>query len=71
MILRKGHPIHLRRHTFEVKWVGTKEFGGLRKDVVNVMPLDSAAVDLVADNPGDTLCVVARPPIWILDSCSL
>jgi FtsP/CotA-like multicopper oxidase with cupredoxin domain len=59
MILRNGsgdqHPIHLHRHTFEVTRVGTKEFSGLRKDVVNVMPLDSVAVDFVADNPGDTL----------------
>jgi FtsP/CotA-like multicopper oxidase with cupredoxin domain len=28
---------------------------GLFKDVVNVIPLDSVAVDFVADNPGDTL----------------
>jgi FtsP/CotA-like multicopper oxidase with cupredoxin domain len=59
MIFRNGsgdqHPIHLHRHTFEVTRVGTKEFSGLRKDVVNVMPLDSVAVDFVADNPGDTL----------------
>jgi FtsP/CotA-like multicopper oxidase with cupredoxin domain len=59
MILRNGsgdqHPIHLHRHTFEVTRVGTKEFSGLRKDVVNVMPLDSVAVDFIADNPGDTL----------------
>jgi FtsP/CotA-like multicopper oxidase with cupredoxin domain len=34
---------------------GTKEFSGRRKDVVNVMPLDSVAVDFVADNPDDTL----------------
>ena len=33
---------------------GAKEFSGLRKGVVNVMPLDSVAVDFVADNPGDT-----------------
>jgi FtsP/CotA-like multicopper oxidase with cupredoxin domain len=32
-----------------------QEFSGLRKDVVNVMPLDSVAVDFVVDNPGDTL----------------
>ena len=32
-----------------------QEFSGLRKDVVNVMPLDSVDVDFVADNPGDTL----------------
>jgi hypothetical protein len=28
---------------------------GLRKDVINVMPLQTVAVDFVADNPGDTL----------------
>jgi FtsP/CotA-like multicopper oxidase with cupredoxin domain len=59
MVFRNGsgdqHPMHLHRHTFEVTRVGTKEFSGLRKDVVNVMPLDSVAVDFVADNPGDTL----------------
>ena len=60
MIFRNGsggdqHPMHLHRHTFEVTRVGTKEFSGLRKDLVNVMPLDSVAVDFVADNPGDTL----------------
>jgi FtsP/CotA-like multicopper oxidase with cupredoxin domain len=59
MIFRNGsgdqHSMHLHRHTFEVTRVGTKEFSGLRKDVVNVMPLDSVAVDFVADNPGDTL----------------
>jgi FtsP/CotA-like multicopper oxidase with cupredoxin domain len=44
-----------RRHTFEIKRVGKIEMSGLFKDVVNVMPLDSVAVDFVADNPGDTL----------------
>jgi FtsP/CotA-like multicopper oxidase with cupredoxin domain len=28
---------------------------GLMKDVINVMPLDTVAVDFIADNPGDTL----------------
>lgn len=59
MVLRNGsgdqHPLHLHRHTFEVTRVGKKEFSGLRKDVVNVMPLDSVVVDFIADNPGDTL----------------
>ena len=59
LVLRNGsgdqHPIHLHRHMFEVTRVGTKECSGLRKDVVNVMPLDSVAVDFVANNPGDTL----------------
>jgi FtsP/CotA-like multicopper oxidase with cupredoxin domain len=59
LLLRNGsgdqHPIHLHRHTFEVAQIGHKTMSGLRKDVVNVMPLDTVAVDFVADNPGDTL----------------
>jgi FtsP/CotA-like multicopper oxidase with cupredoxin domain len=59
LLLRNGsgdqHPIHLHRHTFEVAQIGHKQMSGLRKDVINVMPLDTVAVDFVADNPGDTL----------------
>jgi FtsP/CotA-like multicopper oxidase with cupredoxin domain len=49
------HPMHLHRHTFEVTKIGKKPITGLRKDVINVMPLDTVEVDFVADNPGDTL----------------
>ncbi|HEY4380649.1 MAG TPA: multicopper oxidase domain-containing protein [Acidobacteriaceae bacterium] len=49
------HPMHLHRHSFEVTAIGSKNLSGLKKDVVNVMPLDTVAVDFVADNPGDTL----------------
>ena len=42
-LLRNGsgdqHPIHLHRHTFEVTQIGAKQLSGLRKDVINVMPL--------------------------------
>ncbi len=59
MVFRNGsgdqHPIHLHRHTFEVTHIGDKEMSGLRKDVINVMPLGTVAVDFIADNPGDTL----------------
>jgi FtsP/CotA-like multicopper oxidase with cupredoxin domain len=59
LVLRNGsgdqHPIHLHRHTFEVTRIGDKQLSGLRKDVVNVMPLETVEVDFVADNPGDTL----------------
>ena len=59
LILRNGsgdqHPMHLHRHSFEIASIGTKKMSGLRKDVVNVMPLETVAVDFVADNPGDTL----------------
>jgi FtsP/CotA-like multicopper oxidase with cupredoxin domain len=58
-LLRNGsgdqHPIHLHRHTFEVVQIGHKQLSGLRKDVINVMPLETVAVDFTADNPGDTL----------------
>ena len=49
------HPMHLHRHSFEVTKIGDRFTSGLMKDVVNVMPLDTVAVDFVADNPGDTL----------------
>lgn len=59
MVFRNGsgdqHPLHLHRHTFEIASIGDKQMSGLRKDVVNVMPLDTVGVDFVADNPGDTL----------------
>ncbi len=59
LLLRNGsgdqHPIHLHRHTFEVAQIGHRQLSGLRKDVINVMPLETVAVDFVADNPGDTL----------------
>jgi FtsP/CotA-like multicopper oxidase with cupredoxin domain len=59
LVFRNGsgdqHPLHLHRHTFEVTRIGSKHLSGLKKDVVNVMPLDTVEVDFVADNPGDTL----------------
>jgi FtsP/CotA-like multicopper oxidase with cupredoxin domain len=59
MILRNGsgdqHPIHLHRHTFEVVRIGDKKMSGLMKDVINIMPLDTVEIDMVANNPGDTL----------------
>ena len=59
MVFRNGsgdqHPIHLHRHSFEVVRIGDKHLGGLMKDVINIMPLDTVEVDFVANNPGDTL----------------
>jgi FtsP/CotA-like multicopper oxidase with cupredoxin domain len=49
------HPMHLHRHSFEVTKIGDKTLSGLMKDVVNVMPLDTVAVDFLANNPGDAL----------------
>lgn len=59
LVLRNGsgdqHPIHLHRHTFEVAQIGPAQLSGLRKDVINMMPLQTVAVDFTANNPGDTL----------------
>jgi FtsP/CotA-like multicopper oxidase with cupredoxin domain len=59
LVFRNGsgdqHPLHLHRHTFEVTRIGSKHLSGLKKDVINVMPLDTVEVDFLADNPGDTL----------------
>jgi FtsP/CotA-like multicopper oxidase with cupredoxin domain len=49
------HPMHLHRHTFDLVQIGDKKLSGLKKDVVNIMPLDTVAIDFVADNPGDSL----------------
>jgi FtsP/CotA-like multicopper oxidase with cupredoxin domain len=49
------HPMHLHRHSFEVTRIGDLQMSGLIKDTVNVMPLETVAVDFVADNPGDSL----------------
>ncbi len=50
------HPVHLHRHTFEVKSVGGAAVGpGLRKDVLLVPAKSTAAIEFVANNPGRTL----------------
>jgi FtsP/CotA-like multicopper oxidase with cupredoxin domain len=50
------HPLHLHRHTFEIRQVdGSPEMSGPRKDVVLVAAKTAAEVEFVADNPGKTL----------------
>jgi FtsP/CotA-like multicopper oxidase with cupredoxin domain len=50
------HPLHLHRHTFEVRQVdGSPEMHGLGKDVVLVPAKSTAEVEFVANNPGKTL----------------
>jgi FtsP/CotA-like multicopper oxidase with cupredoxin domain len=49
------HPMHLHRHSFEVTRIGDRSLSGLIKDTINVMPLQTVAVDFLADNPGDSL----------------
>jgi len=50
------HPMHLHRHTFEVRRVDNSvELHGLRKDVVLVRAGSTAEIEFVANNPGKTL----------------
>jgi len=42
------HPMHTHGHTFAVP-----EYGGLRRDTVNVLPGTELAIEFDADNPGE------------------
>jgi FtsP/CotA-like multicopper oxidase with cupredoxin domain len=49
------HPIHLHRHTFELKSLEGQAMAGVMKDVVLVKAKTTAEVEFVAGNPGRTL----------------
>jgi FtsP/CotA-like multicopper oxidase with cupredoxin domain len=50
------HPMHLHRHTYEVRKVdGSQEMHGLWKDVVLVRAKSTVEVEFLANHPGRTL----------------
>ena len=50
------HPVHLHGHTFAVvTGPGNSAAPGVRKDTVNVLPMQTLAIDLDTDNPGQWL----------------
>ena len=49
------HPIHLHRHSFELRSLAGKPTAGILKDVVMLGGYQETEVDFVADNPGLTL----------------
>ena len=49
------HPVHLHRHSFELKNVSGKNTAGVFKDVVVVPSRKTVEVELLANNPGATL----------------
>jgi FtsP/CotA-like multicopper oxidase with cupredoxin domain len=50
------HPMHLHGHTFAVvTGSGSSATPGVRKDTVNVLPMQTLAIDLDTDNPGQWL----------------
>lgn len=52
---REEHPVHLHRHSFELKSIAGVPTGGIVKDTVMVPRYGSAEVEFIADNPGRTL----------------
>ncbi len=49
------HPLHLHRHSFELRRIGGKSTAGVVKDVVMLDSYQEAEVDFTADNPGPSL----------------
>jgi FtsP/CotA-like multicopper oxidase with cupredoxin domain len=49
------HPLHLHRHSFELRRIGGKPTAGVIKDVVMLGGFQELEFDFVADNPGRTL----------------
>ncbi len=49
------HPIHLHRHSFELRRIAGQPTSGVMKDVVMVGGFQEVEVDFVADHPGLTL----------------
>lgn len=51
----EAHPVHLHRHTFELRRIAGVPVSGIFKDVVVVPVKSQVEVDVVTDNPGLTL----------------
>jgi FtsP/CotA-like multicopper oxidase with cupredoxin domain len=51
----EAHPVHLHRHTFELKSIAGVKTSGVYKDVVVIPAKSMIEADFVADNPGKTL----------------
>jgi FtsP/CotA-like multicopper oxidase with cupredoxin domain len=49
------HPIHLHRHSFELKKLAGKPTSGILKDVVMLGGYQESEIDFLAENPGLTL----------------
>jgi FtsP/CotA-like multicopper oxidase with cupredoxin domain len=49
------HPVHLHRHSFELRRVGGRQTAGVIKDVAMIGGFQELEFDFLADNPGLTL----------------
>jgi FtsP/CotA-like multicopper oxidase with cupredoxin domain len=50
-----AHPVHLHRHSFELKRIAQIPIEGLWKDTINLERYNCAEADFLANNPGLTL----------------
>lgn len=51
----EDHPMHLHGHTFQVVAVNSQPVDGPLKDTLTVRPMESYAIEFVANNPGTWL----------------
>lgn len=51
----EDHPVHLHRHSFELRRIANLSTHGIRKDTVLVPAREQVEVEFNADNPGSTL----------------
>ncbi len=51
----EAHPLHLHRHTFELRRISGAPTSGIFKDVVVIQPMTQIEATFTADNPGTTL----------------
>jgi len=49
------HPVHLHRHTFELRQLAGRKTRGIMKDVVLVKSNSQTDVEFIANHPGSTL----------------
>ena len=49
------HPVHLHRHTFELKRISEVPVSGIHKDTINLPRYGAADIELMANHPGPTL----------------
>jgi FtsP/CotA-like multicopper oxidase with cupredoxin domain len=50
-----AHPVHLHRHSFELKRIAQIPIEGLWKDTIKLERYNCAEADFLANNPGLTL----------------
>jgi FtsP/CotA-like multicopper oxidase with cupredoxin domain len=48
----EAHPVHLHRYSFEIVRIGSHATSGIKKDVMRLLPYQTAEVDFIPQQPG-------------------